>query len=442
MYDVQSRQVKTGADPRQLPDFIALRDEISKLSHPARPDVNWALVEKLSLTLFEHNGVELQTAAWYTLARTHIAAVDGMNEGLAVIHAMMAHQWALMWPQPVHSRVEIISGLSQRLQKVFRTLTLSHHDLPALYQCEKQLTALSDVLTRHELKQACQLDGLSRQVQQAMTRFENSPMQEEHAPPAMLPPQALSAERPNSESRLVYVIRPEPEVGVEVVHELPPAPPKWPLFVGGMLTAFALSATSLWGWNALHRTDESAQVLSASVSALPTPLTTEQLSTLQHTDKPLNASKWLAQASEQLDAVAKLSPGWSLQYGNQILSQARTLWPNESEVQQMQQRWQQQLAMNTLPDNTLTGWHQGMVQLQTLVDQLNALDGQRGKYITVSELKSSVFGMMTSFRETVPLEEQLRVLRDQPADDGQKQLQIQQAEQHLKALAQTLEKAR
>lgn len=46
-----------------------MRNELSKLTHPARPDVTWGYVEKRCLSLFELNGVELQTAAWYTLAR-------------------------------------------------------------------------------------------------------------------------------------------------------------------------------------------------------------------------------------------------------------------------------------------------------------------------------------------------------------------------------------
>ncbi len=44
--------------------------------------MNWQYVEKLCLSLFEQNGVELQTAAWYTLARTHLAGLNGLNEGL------------------------------------------------------------------------------------------------------------------------------------------------------------------------------------------------------------------------------------------------------------------------------------------------------------------------------------------------------------------------
>lgn len=56
------KTLKTGSDPRTLPDYAALRDELSKLTHPARPDVNWRYAEKLCLSLFEQNGVELQTA--------------------------------------------------------------------------------------------------------------------------------------------------------------------------------------------------------------------------------------------------------------------------------------------------------------------------------------------------------------------------------------------
>ncbi|CDL07827.1 FIG00732447: hypothetical protein [Klebsiella pneumoniae IS53] len=38
-----------------------------------------------------------------------------------------------------------------------------------------------------------------------------------------------------------------------------------------------------------------------------------------------------------------------------------------------------------------------MQQLQRLADQLNALDEQKGKYLTVSELKTAVFAITQSF---------------------------------------------
>ncbi|WP_200874150.1 type VI secretion system ImpA family N-terminal domain-containing protein, partial [Serratia sp. DD3] len=221
------KQLKNGGDPRALADYAALRDEMMKLSHPARPDVNWKQAETLCLRLFEQNGVELQTAAWYTLARTHIAGVVGFNEGLALLDALVSYQWAVMWPGHSHARIEIIAGLSPRLQAVLRTFPLDTRDeLPALYQAEKGLNSFCEALARHELKQASRMDGLLNQVKQAITRLENSPHEEQSEPTVALPPQAVTAE-PETElsghQSLVYVAQSLPEP--PPTSSLPPSTP-------------------------------------------------------------------------------------------------------------------------------------------------------------------------------------------------------------------------
>lgn len=93
MNDIPTHKIKTGGDPRTLQDYAVLREELGKLTHPARPDVNWHYAEKLGLSLFGQNGVELQTAAWYTLARTQLAGLFGLNEGLSILEALISHQW-------------------------------------------------------------------------------------------------------------------------------------------------------------------------------------------------------------------------------------------------------------------------------------------------------------------------------------------------------------
>ena len=75
-----------------------------------------------------------------------------------------------------------------------------------------------------------------------------------------------------------------------------------------------------------------------------------------------------------------------------------------------------------------------MTQLQQLTNRLNALDEQKGKYMTVSELKSAVFAMSQSFSHTVPLEEQLRLLSILPAGQPLSAAQLNQTEQHLQQL--------
>lgn len=168
------RHLNTGGDPRTLADYARLREEMNKLTHPARPDVNWLQAEQYCLNLFEHNGIELQTAAWYTLTRTQRAGLAGLNEGLALIEALIVRQWGAFWPQPVHARVEILSALSRRLQQAMRVITPTSTELGSLYQAEQHLTSIGEALQCLELKHASQTDALRTLIHSAAVRLENS----------------------------------------------------------------------------------------------------------------------------------------------------------------------------------------------------------------------------------------------------------------------------
>ncbi len=55
--------------------------------------------------------------------------------------------------------------------------------------------------------------------------------------------------------------------------------------------------------------------------------------------------------------------------------------------------------------------------------------------MTVSELKSVVFSIRQSFNQSIPAEEQLRVLSENPAGDPLSTAAQSQLEMHLKQLA-------
>jgi len=446
------KTLKTGVDPRMLPDYAALRDELSKLTHPARPDVNWRYVEKLCLSLFEQNGVELQTAAWYTLARTQLAGLFGLNEGLAILEALISHQWGALWPQPVHARMEILSSLSQRLQQRMRSLPLNYSDLVQLYRAEQLLIGLGDVLQRLELKHLSQLDTLRTLMHNSAVRLESSDGITSTGPniqpgivlPATMMNDATASTRdfaggpdedtPKSAVKWIYVAQPKQQPNVEVLAAMPTPVKKCKSFAAGMCTMLMISIVSVWSWHLLHRPDPLQTQLAASLAPFPAPLTSEQLDMLrQQTSLPQD---FIARTQQQLARLDKLPPDWNLAYARKLTEQAQALWPEQAKP--LIQQWQQQINISVLPVDTMNGWHEGMTQLQALTDKLNALDGQRGKYITVSELKSQIFGMLTSFRQTVPVEEQLRQLKLLHEDSLQRQQQIQQAEQHLRAQISTL----
>ncbi|MGR7721639.1 VasL domain-containing protein [Klebsiella aerogenes] len=452
MNDITPRKIKTGGDPRTLSDYAALRDELSKLKHPARPDVNWRYAEKLCLSLFEQNGVELQTAAWYTLARTQLAGLFGLNEGLTILEALISHQWGALWPQPVHARMEILSSLSQRLQQRMRSLPLNYSDLSQLYRAEQLLTALGAMLQRLELKHLSQLDTLRTLMHNSAVRLENSDgitstgsnIQPGIVLPATMMNDATASTRdfaggpdedtPESAVKWVYVAQPEQQPNVEVLAAVPTPVNKWKSFSAGMSTMLLISIVSVWGWQFLHRPDPLQIQLAASLAPFPAPLTSEQLGMLRQ--QPPLPQDLIAQTQQQLARLDKLPPDWNLAYSRKLTEQVQALWPEQAEP--LIQQWRQQINVSVLPVDTMNGWHEGMTQLQALADKLNALDGQRGKYITVSELKSQVFGMLTSFRQTVPVEEQLRQLKLIPEDSLQRQQQVQQAEQRLRAQISTL----
>ena len=89
---------------------------------------------------------------------------------------------------------------------------------------------------------------------------------------------------------------------------------------------------------------------------------------------------------------------------------------------------------SSLPAEHLTGWAEGMRQLQRLAGQLNALDEQKGKHLTVSELKTAVFAIMQSLNRAVPLEEQLREVAALPVGQPWSAARGSLAELHLQQL--------
>ncbi|MWP34996.1 hypothetical protein GQN28_23870, partial [Escherichia coli] len=255
-------KLKTGGDPRSLPDYAALRDEISKLTHPARPDVDWRYVETLCLRLYEHNGVELQTASWYTIARMHTTGLSGLNEGLALIVALTRHHWSVMWSLNTHARLEIITGLFNRLQKTLRAMPPDNRDnLPLLYQTETFLKALSDTLARHELKQSSKVALPEAIVKGYITRLENQPVQGEASSPVTLPAQALP------HSRLVYVVS---ETKTEPTSSLQNSPPTFlKPFVTGVCAALLAVCVAIPGWQYLAQPSPAEQQLRALLTPPP-----------------------------------------------------------------------------------------------------------------------------------------------------------------------------
>ncbi|EGD0619129.1 hypothetical protein CAA48_001677 [Escherichia coli] len=408
-------KLKTGGDPRSLPDYAALRDEISKLTHPARPDVDWRYVETLCLRLYEHNGVELQTASWYTIARMHTTGLSGLNEGLALIVALTRHHWSVMWPLNTHARLEIITGLFNRLQKTLRAMPPDDRDnLPLLYQTETFLKELSDTLARYELKQSSKVALPEAMVKGYITRLENQPVQGEASSPVTLPAQVLRSDAPDVQehqplphSRLVYVVS---ETKAEPTPSIQKSPPTFlKPFLAGVCAALLAVNVAIPGWQFLTQPSPAEQQLRALLTSPPDALSADQMTQLSRTPSLLNhASEWITLSGQQITRLTELPLAYNLQRSAQLLQQLMVLFPDNPCVQEMVDNWQKSIRSRALPEEAMTGWNEGMTLLQQLAERLNRLDEHRGEYITVSELKTAVFSIMQVFNRHIPAEELLR----------------------------------
>ncbi|WP_460056208.1 type VI secretion system ImpA family N-terminal domain-containing protein [Pseudomonas sp. S2_D06] len=89
--------VRAGGDPRDFDEFVALRDELAHLSHPACPDVDWGRIQQLCLALFQKNGADLQSAAAFALANGQRYGLDGIVQGVSLIEALLGDREGV-WP--------------------------------------------------------------------------------------------------------------------------------------------------------------------------------------------------------------------------------------------------------------------------------------------------------------------------------------------------------
>ncbi|MDN0122330.1 VasL domain-containing protein [Yersinia aleksiciae] len=427
------RTVKTGGDPRHFAEFSALRDEIGKLHHPARPDVDWGRVEQLCLALFRQNGVELQTTVDFTLARTHIAGLAGLCEGVELLAGLLSHQWSALWPPQTHARVALLAWLSDRLQQVWRTMTLCYGDLALVYRAEQALEQLCTQLQTLELKHLSKLDGVRLMLHNAALRLESAEAGADtpdrltvpirHTARSEAQQQSQPTFAPTTSAPLVYIVNEPapPSVQVAFAPTEPPPPPRWKAghgFVAGLSLMAVLMAGGFAIWQSLS-SDPLREALLANASPLPTPLAAKSIDELkqQISDAALGRlTEPVLQASgSQLEQLAILPPLWAQIRGDALLSQAQQLWPASQDVKRLSTLWQQQREAGAAPLGELKHYALAQERLRQLADRLNGLDEKKGRYMTVSELKTVVFAIQQPLAKTLPLEELLRQYQVQSA---------------------------
>lgn len=302
---------RTGGDPCTFREAGELQAEIGKLTHPARPDVDWGRVESLSLALFRQNGVELQTLVCYALARTRQYGIAGMVDALDALAALISQRWGDFWPLQVHSRIALLAWLAEKMKQALRAQDLQYQDLAQINHCSQHLTEIENVLRRCEVWHMSKLEQLAVQLRNAAMRLERlAPQGEKTAAKKIArerpwPRDVKNGAKKTAEAQASR--KHDESLLLKKTTESPRQRRVWPGFIAGMLTMVCLGGCGFWGWSWLNPPEMGLREAQTATSVLALPSAPER-----DGNKMLSWAQGMATTRAQLKRLNDLPPLWPL----------------------------------------------------------------------------------------------------------------------------------
>lgn len=419
----QLEVIHIGHDPRQLDDFSTLREQINKINHPARPEVNWQLIESLSLALFRENGVDLQTAVYYSLARTKLHGLPGFTDSAELLASLIVDRWGAFWPENEHARVEILEWYNGRVGSYLRQNTFSVADLPLLYRAEHALQSITDKLQQQpELNRIPRIANLLFFVSNYVKKLEEekklAAIPSAKAQP--ITPLVYLAEALLPMKTASVASKPEPEMDnsppVIVIDTIEPKKRwlAWQGFILGVVIAWGVAAVVLWIW--LMLAPPQSAIFAAS-QPLAEPLSTEQIETLRYKYGNYNLNKLADQGvaayGQRLEQIEAYSPLYWFNFSDRLRQSAELLWPNEVSQSKLISDWQARRSARLLSLKKPYGHYQAQQHLQALLDELIVEEGKKGGFLTITHLKTEIGIVQRLLSQEAPLEELLYQLGQQ-----------------------------
>jgi len=396
--DALTQTIVTGSDPRGLPEFSAMREEINKASHPSQPELNWKLVESLALAIFKANGVDLHTVTYYTLARTRTHGLAGFCEGTELLAAMISHEWDKFWPRNDQARSEMLDWFNTRNGNILRQqLSFTDADLPMLYRTERALQLICDKLQQVEMKRQPRVENLLYFVQNTRKRLEPQPKRgvDKQSQTAV---RTLIYAPESAQSATAEDILPLPDMKVEVHHsaiENPkPAGGSVKGFIAGTVCTAAIAALAWW-WQVYPMQQQLERVRDTAQGA---------------------ATVWLAAPeldsyARQLQKIPDASPLQLLETGMQMMRTADSRWPESLQQQQATAQWNDTLKVRAQNSPQLRSWQQTREDLRAFAELLIQREKAKEGF-TLSHIKTVIYQAERALNQEIPLEALLTQYQD------------------------------
>lgn len=426
--------LSVGRDPRVLPEYERLRNEINKLSHISRPEVDWGLVHQMAQAIFEKQGVDLQTALYFTLARARLHGLSGFTEGCEFLSNLIVTQWDNVWP-PVHqarARVEMLDWFIARVSDVVRQYPVGHDDKRLIYRCERALQLISEKLHHVGLSRVPRIENLLHFIEGYTHLFDDteivivSPELESLKQEMQVPPVVRFQQEEGGEATMA----PLPTGSIIIGREKGTLKPRvlkirtqqtprpagfW--FACGMASALipVLLVAGWHHWSQLQATclHDATAMLEAQALNWPAAPDAARLSDVRLALGEQTLRDMEGQITRDYQAqmvhVQQLSPLWPYQYADGLRQSLRMLYPQSLAVSAMDSQWQQMLAAQRGATPDVSSWPDASVKVDALLTELQTLERQN-KTVTISYLKSALYDIRTEMERDTPFTLRLKRL--------------------------------
>jgi len=407
-----STDMHIGGDPRNFLEFSEIRNEINKMNHPAASEMDFELIETLALELFRQNGVDLQTAAYYTFAKTKLVGLEGFSEGCELIAMLVTQHWREFWPDNEVARIDMLDWLNNRIGYDVRNFSFTTKQIPLLLQIEQPLKAIVEKLKGEKLKKTPKIVELYDYVKNTRTTLEKRLIEQQTKKPA---PKPKPKPKPVEVLPEPIVVAPPPveSIKIEYVPVAPapvnPTPPPsrfkgWHGFVLGVIvTGISFFAFSHYQQKPIKPEQVDLSLFTTMVDSHTSLLATHYAEVFGKDQSQL------ADYEAQLNQITQLPPLATRYYGDNLIQLSARLWPNDEKQQALAKQWQSQLAIQHQERFMRDNYHNAQQLINDLINSLNRAE-ETNRSFTISQLKSSAYAIQKQLDQDVPLEALLHQL--------------------------------
>ena len=195
-----------GSDVRYEPEYEQLQAEIDKLSSPsAAGGIDWKKVNDLAVSILDKKCKDLLVASYLAVSQIHMRRIEGLADGLKVLHDLIEHYWDDLFPpkKRMRGRLAAIEWWIEKTVTALKGITSQPVAAGKMDAINHALTQIDSLLAEHLPE-----PPLLRPIQRVLEEFPSVSQGKSE-------PESTSAAEP-----------PQPRPSPALKPETPPEPPQ------------------------------------------------------------------------------------------------------------------------------------------------------------------------------------------------------------------------